>query len=124
MDYCLTPYLPKMEESDYDTYTQIHKIKLFHNFYLPLGYKVVKRTPYTLKSLTRTENEAKAMLTDRLSKKIDEFKEKGLEIVKNNVTIEKCEGRIEAKGKIIVIEPIGTLSQTSKNVHNTEQKNR
>lgn len=124
MDYCLTPYLPKMDETDYDTYTQIHKIKLFHNFYLPLGYKLVKRTPYTLKGLTRSEEEAKAMLNDRLAKKIDEFEEKGLEIVKNDVTIDKGDGCLEAKGKIVVIEPIAILKENSGNVSDKKHENR
>lgn len=115
MDYCLTPYLPDINSEKYDTYTQIHKLRIFNNFYLPIGYKEVKRSPYKLKSATRTKEEAQKILNNRLNKKINEFKKNGLEIVKNDVTIEENDSRLEAKGKITVIEPIAGLKKTGVN---------
>lgn len=112
MDYCLTPYLPKLNSDKYDTYTQIHKLRLFHNFYLPVGYKIVTRTQYKLKNANRTDSEAQKILNDRLNKKISEFKENGLEIVENDVTIEKNGDRMEAKGKLTIIEPIARFRKT------------
>ena len=112
MDYCLTPYLPKLNSDKYDTYTQIHKLRLFHNFYLPVGYKIVTRTQYKLKNANRTDNEAQKILNGRLNKKISEFKENGLEIVENDVTIEKNGDRMEAKGKLTIIEPIARFRKT------------
>lgn len=111
MEYCLTPYMPKLTSDKYDTYTQLHKLRIFENFYLPIGYKVVTRKPYKLKSATRDEQTAVDMLNDRLNKKIAEFQENGLEIVKNGVTIERTGDRVEAKGKIVVVEPIGKLAK-------------
>ena len=61
MDYCLTPYIPKMNEKDFDTYTQIHKARISNNFYLPFGYKSVKRTPYTLKLQEYSDKEAETI---------------------------------------------------------------
>ncbi len=109
MDYCLTPYMPKVSSEKYDTYTQLHKLRLFQNFYLPIGYKMITRKPYTLKSAVRSEDEATDMLNERLNKKITEFQENGLEIIENGVTIEKVDDRMEAKGKITIVEPIGKL---------------
>lgn len=114
MEYCLTPYLPKMEQDNYDVYTQLHKLKIFNNFYLPLGYKVVKRSPYNMAAKTRDEAEAKNILNERLAKKLAEFDEKGLEIVKNDVTIEKQDGKMTAKGKITIIEPIAVLRENTR----------
>ena len=109
MDYCLTPYLPKMNNDNYDTYSQIHKLKLFDNFYLPIGYKIIKRTPYKMKVKTRDEKKAEQILNDRLKKKLAEFDEKGLEIVKNDVKIKKTDGKMIAKGKLVVIEPLAVF---------------
>ena len=109
MDYCLTPYMPRISSEKYDTYTQLHKLRIFENFYLPIGYKIITRKPYNLKKTVRDEQTATDMLNDRLNKKIIEFQENGLEIIKNGVTIEKVGDRVEANGKIIVVEPIGKL---------------
>jgi hypothetical protein len=111
MDYCLTPYLPKINSKNYDTLTRIHKLRLFHNFYLPIGYKVITRKPYNLKNSSRTGKEAEHILNERLNKKINEFQQNGLEIIKNDVTIVKNGDKMEAKGKISVIEPIARLKK-------------
>ncbi|MGN0153725.1 MAG: sporulation protein YqfD [Lachnospiraceae bacterium] len=122
MDYCLTPFIPKMTEKNYDTYTQIHKARIFDNFYLPFGYKSIKRTPYTLEACEYTDTEAKKILNNRFNKKLKTFKEKGVEIVENDVTIEKDNGRMVAKGTITLIEPIATLRQSSGGVPNEEKE--
>lgn len=113
MDYCFTPYIPKMDSENYDSYTQIHKAKLLDNFYLPFGYKTVRRTTYNLKKSEYTEQEAKQLLQERFNKKLKEFEEKGVEIVENNVTIKKNNGKLVAKGTIIKNEPIAALQKTS-----------
>ncbi|MCR5702821.1 MAG: sporulation protein YqfD [Lachnospiraceae bacterium] len=114
MDYCLTPFIPTINAANYDTFTQIHKFKIFNDLYLPVGYKVTKRLPYTLKLSSHTEQEATDILNDRLAKKIKQFEENGLEIVKNDVKIEKADNKLVAKGKIVVIEPITTLVKKPK----------
>ena len=120
MDYCFTPYIPKMGSENYDSYTQIHKAKLLDNFYLPFGYKTISRTTYTLKKAEYTEQEAKQLLTERFNKKLKEFAEKGVEIVENNVTIKKSNGKLVAQGTIIKNEPIAALQKTSVNISNED----
>lgn len=116
LDYCLTPYIPKMYAENYDSYTQIHKARIFDNFYLPFGYKTVKRTAYTLEQQEYTEEEAKKLLETRLSKKLKGFEEKGVEIIENNVKIKKSNGKMIAYGNIIKNEPIAILQSSSGNI--------
>ena len=121
MDYCLTPYIPKIDAENFDSYTQIHKAKILDNFYLPFGYKTVKRTPYQLKKAEYSDEQAKKMLEDRLQKKLQDFAQKGVEIIENNVTIEKSNGRMIAKGTIVKNEPIAIL-QSSSGKHKEKKK--
>lgn len=116
LDYCLTPYIPKMDAENYDSYTQIHKARIFDNFYLPFGYKTVNRTAYTLEQQEYTEEEAKKLLETRLSKKLKGFEEKGVEIIENNVKIKKSNGKMIAYGNIIKNEPIAILQSSSGNI--------
>ena len=116
LDYCLTPYIPKMDAENYDSYTQIHKARIFDNFYLPFGYKTVKRTAYTLEQQEYTEEEAKKLLETRLSKKLKGFEKKGVEIIENNVKIKKSNGKMIAYGNIIKNEPIAILQSSSGNI--------
>ncbi|MDE5864091.1 MAG: sporulation protein YqfD [Lachnospiraceae bacterium] len=113
LDYCLTPYIPKIDAENFDSYTQIHKAKILDNFYLPFGYKTVKRTPYQLKKAEYSDKEAKKILEERLQKKLQDFEQKGVEIIENNVTIEKSNGRMTAKGTIVKNEPIAILQSSS-----------
>lgn len=116
LDYCLTPYIPKMNAENYDSYTQIHKARILDNFYLPFGYKTVKRTAYTLEQREYTEEEAKKILETRLSKKLKSFEEKGVEIIENNVKIKKSNGKMIAYGNIIKNESIAVLQSSSGNI--------
>lgn len=116
MDYCLTPFIPEMETEDYDTYTQIHKARISSNFYLPFGYKTVKRTTYTLELKEYSDKEAKSILQKRLDKKIKNFNEKGVEIMENGVTIEKKDGKMIAKGTLTLTESIATFKDASENI--------
>lgn len=122
MDYCFTPYIPKMDMENYDSYTQIHKAKLLDNFYLPFGYKSIRRTTYTLKKAEYSEQEAKQLLQERLDKKLKEFEEKGVEIVQNNVTIKKSNGKLVAQGTIVKNEPIAALQKNAVKISTEESK--
>ena len=105
-----------MDAENYDSYTQIHKARILDNFYLPFGYKTVKRTAYTLEQQEYTEEEAKKILETRLSKKLKGFEEKGVEIIENNVKIKKSNGKMIAYGNIIKNEPIAILQSSSGNI--------
>ena len=120
LDYCITPYIPKIPETDYDVYTEIHKASIFEDFYLPFGYKKTNWNPYTLERKSYSEDEANTILINRLQKKIKGLEEKGVEIIKNNVKIEQEGDRLIAKGTLILNESIVTF----KNNTNTIQKDK
>lgn len=118
MEYCLTPYTPKMESEDYDTYTEIHKARIFNHFYLPFGYKSIKRTCYTLELKKRGKEEATKILNERINKKITDFKEKGVEIIKNDVKIKEVDGRMIATGTFTLTESITELKKAAGKIDN------
>lgn len=120
MEYCFTPVIPKAPTMDYDIYTEIHKAKIFESFYLPFGYKKTSMKPYTLHKETYSQEDAKKILEKRLNKKIKDFKEKGVEIVKNDVTIEQDENRLVAKGTLILKESIVSFKQNAHKNYETE----
>lgn len=119
LDYCFTPYIPKVNADNIDTYTQIHKVRILQDFYLPFGYKITKRTPYTLQAKNRSEKEAKAILKKRFQEKIKSFEEKKVEIIENNVTIEKVDDKMTAKGDLIIKESIASWKESAGNPADT-----
>lgn len=112
-DYCLTPFKPKVKDENVDYLTQIHKAKLFSDLYLPFGYKVTEVKPYDIVKKTYTKKEAIAVLQSNLDEKIKELEGKGVEIVENNVKIEKQGNRFLAKGTLILRESIGGVRELS-----------
>lgn len=120
-DYCVTPYTPKIPDENYDIYTEINKAKILNDFYLPFGYKKTKCTPYTLERKKYTEKEAKALLQERLNKKIKAFTEKGVEIIENDVKIERSEGRMIAKGTLTLKESIVSFKTNSTVIHEDQE---
>ncbi len=111
LDYCITPIKGKIKHSQYDTTVEIHKFKIFSDFYLPLGYKVTEVKPYQLVQKEYTQKEAEERIQKRLKEKINELKEKGVEIVENNVKIKKQDGKMVAVGTLLLKEPIGVIRE-------------
>lgn len=112
-DYCLTPFKPKIKDENVDYLTQIHKAKLFSDLYLPFGYKVTVVKPYDIVKKNYTKKEAIAVLQSNLDEKIKELEGKGVEIVENNVKIEKQGNRFLAKGTLKLRESIGGVRELS-----------
>lgn len=112
-DYCLTPFKPNIKEEKVDLLTQIHKVKLFSDLYLPIGYKVTEVKSYDIVKKTYTKKEAIAVLQSNLNEKIKELEGKGVEIIENNVKIEKQGNRFLAKGTLKLRESIGGIRELS-----------
>ncbi len=115
-DYCVTPFIPDKPKESYDTYTDIHKAKIFDNFYLPFGYTTTEWRAYTLERKCYSKEEANKLLKNRLKEKIADFKEKGVEIIKNDVTIERDGNRLIAKGTLTLNESIVSFKKGSTNL--------
>lgn len=107
MNYFLTPLKPDIPYENTDVSTQVHKIKIFSDFYLPVGIKITEIKPYKVIKRTHTEKEMNDILKQRFQKKKDDFKAKGVEIIENNVKIEKTEDGMIASGNLILRESIG-----------------
>lgn len=113
--YCFTPFAPEKSEKNTDYYTEIHKIRILQDYYLPIGYKKTKQTAYSLQSMTRTDEEATKILKKHFKEKMQKIKEKKVEIIQNNVTIDKVNGKMVAKGTLTLNEPIASFCETSQN---------
>lgn len=110
-DYCITPFTPQKPDGNYDTYTDIHKAKIFDNFYLPFGYKMTEWNPYTLERKSYSKDEAQKLLKERLNEKMEAFKEKGVEIIENDVKIEQNGEKLIAKGTLTLNESIVSFKE-------------
>ena len=119
-DYCFTPYQPKMKTNNYDTFVEIHKLKILNNFYLPIGYKWVEQKQYTIQKKKYTIEEAKNILQQRLETKINAFQQKGVVIVKNNVKIEKDGEKVYAKGNLVLSESIVSFQSRNEILKNSK----
>ena len=62
---------------------------------------------------TRSEQEAKQILKARFQEKIKTFHEKKVEIIENNVTIEKKDGKMIATGELILNESVAGWKESS-----------
>lgn len=109
MNYFITPFQPKLKTKQYEKQVETHKINLFSDLYLPIGYKKNKVLFYDLKRSQYKDEEAKKILENRIYKKIKELEEKGVEIIENNVKIYKKGNTYYAKGSLFVEESIGVL---------------
>lgn len=112
-NYCITPFKPKVKSDNADYITQIHKVKLFSDLYLPIGYKKTEIKTYEVVKKTYSKEEAFRILQNNLQKKIQELEGKGVEIIENNVKIEKQENQFLAKGTLKLRESIGGVRQLS-----------
>lgn len=112
-NYCITPFKPKVKSDNADYITQIHKVKLFSDLYLPIGYKKTEIKTYEVVKKTYSKEEAFRILKNNLQKKIQELEGKGVEIIENNVKIEKQENQFLAKGTLKLRESIGGVRQLS-----------
>ncbi|MBE5942712.1 MAG: hypothetical protein E7264_09275 [Lachnospiraceae bacterium] len=119
-DYCVTPFMPNKPNGNYDTFTDIHKMKLLDNFYLPLGYTKTEWKSYQLVKNKRSEKEATKILNKRLQEKITSFKEKGVEIIKNDVKIIRDGNRVYARGTLTLEESIIKFQENLN--HNIEEQ--
>ena len=101
----------KVNYNHYDVITESNKIKLFNNFYLPIGITKNTCKEYNLSSVKLSEDEALEIANKRLVLYIDNLKKKGVSILENNVTISIENDKCIASGTIVAKEVIGIPSK-------------
>ncbi|HKM05273.1 MAG TPA: sporulation protein YqfD [Lachnospiraceae bacterium] len=108
----------------YDTVEMKNQIKLLDNLYLPIFYGEKEWREYNIKSFQYSEIELQELLYLRFDNYLLSLKEKGIQILSKNVTIEKTNKNMSITGTVIVIEKTGTLEYLEKypiEVENEEQ---
>lgn len=88
------------------------QLKIGEHFYLPISYgkKVVRQ--YTSKKVVYSKKEIQEKLTTEFEAYCNELKEQNVQIVEENVKIEKSKENAIAKGTLTLIEPIGIYQKT------------
>ncbi len=111
MDNIFTPYKPGISYENYDIVTEQNKLKLGRTFYLPISVNKSSINEYTVNLVTYTEEEAYEKAEKRLTQYLTNLKEKKVEILENNVTINIDGDVCTVSGTITALEPVGVPSE-------------
>ncbi len=115
-------FTPKIGYVNYDTTCDSYMNKVGDTFYIPFHVKWSSYREYKPIRKQYNETAAKKKAKDRLLKKLTSLKEKGVEILENNVTIEMLDNQCIAKGTICVKERIGVPRDLVKQDITTESQ--
>ena len=115
-----TPYVPKDQYQSKDQFEEPIQIQIGHTYSLPISFIRHTRKEFQPVRKSYTKQQAGEHAKERLQKFLEQLSEKGVEIIENNVTIGIDGETCQAKGTIIVIEPIGKIRQIRNNGGTTE----
>lgn len=115
------PYTPKDSYQSKDQYEEWIPIRVGHTYSLPLSFTRYTRKEFKPVRKQYTKETANKRAKERLQKFIEGLSEKGVEIVKNNVTIVVDGESCKAEGTITVIESIGKIRQIRNNSGGTTE---
>ncbi len=102
--------LGKVKYENYDKVTDKKQVKLLDNFYLPVYYGSSVNREYVLTDNIYTKEEVKTVFSEKLIKFIAGLEEKGVQIIKKNVTIDKKNKKWQMHVDLQIVE------QTGKNI--------
>ena len=94
--------------SNYDTITDEYDWKLGDTFYLPGAFQRKTYKEYKIVKKRHTKEEAKQVAEKKLEQFNEKLRQKGVQIIENNVMIVTDGKKCKASGSIKVIEKIGT----------------
>lgn len=107
MDQDIELRLGKVKYELYDKVTDKKQVKLLDNFYLPLYYGSSVNREYVLTDNIYTKEEVKKIFSEKLSKFVVGLEEKGVQIIKKNVTINKNQKKWQMHINLQIIEKTG-----------------
>lgn len=110
MDKEIILRIGKVKYENYDKVTDKRQVKLLDNFYLPVYYGGSVNREYVLTDNIYTKEEIKNIFSEKLIKFIAGLEEKGVQIMKKNVTISKKSKKWQMNMDLQIVE------QTGKNV--------
>ncbi len=99
--------VPDTEYENEDILTSEKKLRLSGNFYLPVSLVTYVRREYQIQIKNYSQEEAEALAMERFQKKLEIFKEKGLQIFENNVKINADAKTCVTAGTLTVIQDAG-----------------
>ena len=99
--------LGKIKYENFDTVTDKKQVKLLKNFYLPLYYGNSVNREYIVTDNIYTKEEVKIIFSEKLIKYIASLEEKGVQIIKKNVTINKGQKSWQMDMDLQVVEKTG-----------------
>ncbi len=104
--------LGKVQYGNYDRVTDKKQVKLLDNFYLPVYYGSSVNREYVLTDNIYTKEEVKTIFSEKVIKFIAGLEEKGVQIIKKNVTIT----RNSKNKKWLMDMELQIVEQTGKNI--------
>lgn len=99
--------LGKIKYENYDKITDRKQVRLLENFYLPLYYGKSVNREYVVTDNLYTKEEVKTIFSEKLIKYIASLEEKGVQIIKKNVTINKNQKKWQMDMDFQVVEKTG-----------------
>lgn len=99
--------LGKIKYENFDTVTDKKQVKLLKNFYLPLYYGNSVNREYIVTDNIYTKEEVKIIFSEKLIKYIESLEEKGVQIIKKNVTINKNQKKWQMNMDFQIVEKTG-----------------
>ena len=99
--------LGKIKYEDFDKVTDKKQVRLLDNFYLPVFYGSSDNREYVVQKNTYTEKEVKDLFSEKLSKFVASLEEKGVQIIRKNVTINKINKKWQMNVDFQIVERTG-----------------
>ena len=103
----------KVPYDKYDIVTKNCPVKFMEDFILPVNMVTISYREYHDEKFMYTDEEMENILNDRMANFLKKLSQKGIQIIENNVKIEITDKMAVAKGKISVIEKIGSLKSVT-----------
>lgn len=97
----------RVRYENYDRVMDKRQVKLLDNFYLPLYYGIGVNREYVITEKVYTKEEVKSIFSEKLIKFVASLEEKGVQIIKKNVTINKIGGKWEMNMNFQIVEKTG-----------------
>ena len=107
MDKDFVLRLGKIKYENFDKVTDRKQVRLLKNFYLPLYYGSSVNREYTITENIYTKEEVKTIFSEKLIKYIASLEEKGVQIIKKNVTINKSQKKWQMDMDFQIVEKTG-----------------
>lgn len=107
LDRNLVFRIGKIRYDKFDKVTDKKQVKLLDNFYLPICYGNSVNREYVIKDIIYTEKEVKQLFSEKLSKFVTGLEEKGVQIIRKNVTIKKINKKWRMDMDFQIVEKTG-----------------